>query len=405
MKKKECFARVVLVPIPTIRDEFINAEAPRQKNRGKQRTQRIAEEKAIDSAVLRDLRVSALRTITPKRRICFLGVALVLGMVLISGSVHAQSKVGTTAAQFLGISVGGKAIGMGDAFVASSDDVSSIYWNPGAFAASGKSEFMFTSTNWLVGTKFRWFGVMLNLDGTNAVGVSLTNLNYGEDDVTTVQSPDGTGERWSAQDVSVALSYSRRLTDRFSMGGSVKYISQTIYNETASSIAFDLGLLFTTGFHDMRLGMSFSNFGGDMTLDGRDLLQRIDIDPANSGSNKNLVGKLKTDPWPIPLFFRVGAAMDLIKNNDIVFTLAADAVRPNDNVEFVNVGGELSWNKLIFIRTGYRSLFKKDAEEGLSLGAGVRYQLEGLATVEVNYAYSQFGVFGNLNTLALGVSF
>jgi hypothetical protein len=330
---------------------------------------------------------------------------LIVCAILIAQGVQAQSKVGTTAAQFLGISVGPRAIAMGDAFVASKSDVSTIYWNPGAFAAADKSEIMFANTNWLAGTKFRWFGFMLNLDGTNAVGVSLTNLNYGEDEVTTIQAPDGTGDRWTAQDVALSVSYSRRLTDRFSMGGSVKYVSQTLYNESASTIAFDLGLLFVTGFHDMRLGMSFSNFGGDMTLDGRDLLQRVDIDPANSGSNKTLAGKLKTDPWPIPLYFRVGAAMDVVKSDDIVFTLAADAVRPNDNVEFVNLGGELSWNNLIFVRGGYRSLFKTDAEDGLTLGAGVHYQFEGIATMEVNYAYSKFGVFGNLNTIALAVSF
>ena len=330
---------------------------------------------------------------------------LTLCALLVAQELQAQSKVGTTAAQFLGISVGAQAAAMGDAFVASKEGVSTIYWNPGAFAASGKSELMFSNTNWLVGTKFRWFGFMLNLDGTNAVAVSLTNLNYGEDDVTTVLAPDGTGERWTAQDVALAVSYSRRLTDRFSLGGSVKYISQTLWNESASTIAFDLGLLFETGFNDMRLGMSFSNFGGDMTMDGKDLLQRVDIDPANSGSNKTLVGKLKTDPWPIPLFFRVGVAMDVVKSNDVIFTLAADAVRPNDNVEYVNVGGELGWNNLIFLRGGYRSLFKTAAEEGLTLGAGVRYQFEGIATLELNYAYNQFGVFGNLNTVALAVGF
>jgi opacity protein-like surface antigen len=330
---------------------------------------------------------------------------LLAGSVLVCAHASAQTKVGTTAAQFLGISVGGKATAMGDAFVASSEDVSSIYWNPGAFAASGKSELMFSNVNWLGDTKFRWLGFMLNLDGTNAIGISMTSLDYGEEDVTTVQSPDGTGERWAAQDVAIGISYSRRLTDRFSMGGSVKYISQTIWNESASTIAFDLGLLFVTGFYDMRLGMSFSNFGGDMTLDGRDLLQRVDIDPANSGSNKTLVGKLKTDPWAIPLFFRVGAAMDVVKNDQIIVTVAADAVRPNDNVEYVNVGGQVGWNNLIFLRGGYRSLFKQEAEEGLSLGAGVRYSFEGLATIDVNYAYSQFGLFGNLNTIALAVSF
>ncbi|MBI3787185.1 MAG: PorV/PorQ family protein [Ignavibacteriales bacterium] len=330
---------------------------------------------------------------------------VLLDMVFIGSTVFSQSKVGTTAAQFLGISVGARATAMGDAFVASGEDVTSIYWNPGAFAQAGKSEFAFANTEWLVGTKYRWFGLMLNLDGTNAFGLSLTNLDYGEDDITTVQSPEGTGARWSAQDIAIAISYSRRLTDRFSMGGSVKYVNQLIWNESASTVAFDLGLLFVTGLNDMRLGMSFSNFGGDLTLDGRDLLKRVDIDPANSGSNKTLVGKLKTDPWPLPLMFRVGAAMDVVKNNSLKVTLAADAVRPNDNVEYINVGGEVGWNNIAFFRGGYRSLLKKDSEQGLSLGAGLRYQMEGIATLEVNYAYSQFGIFGNLNTIGISVGF
>ena len=145
--------------------------------------------------------------------------------------VIAQSKVGTTAAQFLGISVGPRAIAMGGAFVAEGNDITSLYWNPGAFVQAERTEFAFSNTEWLAGTKFRWFGFMLNLDKTNAFGLSLTQLDYGEDEVTTVQAPDGMGQRWSANDLAVAVSYSRRLTDRFSIGGSAKFISQTIWNE------------------------------------------------------------------------------------------------------------------------------------------------------------------------------
>jgi len=54
--------------MPIIYIVFFNAEALR--------TQRIAEKKAIDSAVLRDLRVSALRTIKTKTQCLLLGMAL-----------------------------------------------------------------------------------------------------------------------------------------------------------------------------------------------------------------------------------------------------------------------------------------------------------------------------------------
>ncbi len=334
-------------------------------------------------------------------------------VVLIPCALVAQSKVGTTAAQFLGISVGPRAIAMGGAYVASASDVTSLYWNPGAFVQASRSEFNFSNTQWLVGTKFRWLGFMYNFDGDNAIGASLTQLDYGTEPVTTVAAPEGTGDNWSANDFAFALSYARRLTDRFSIGGSAKFITQTIWHETASTFAFDVGLLFVTGFNDMRLGVSLTNFGGDMKMEGQDLMNQIDIDPQNSGSNKNNVASLKTESWPIPLAFRVGLAMDVVKNDMFTVTVATDGVLPNDNQASVNLGGEIGWNNMVFLRGGYKSAFRasskvfdrEDQQEGLGLGAGVRYTAPGIATVAVDYAYDQFGLFGNLNTIALSISF
>ena len=342
-----------------------------------------------------------------------LTVSLVaLTLVCLPPGTMGQSKVATTAAQFLGISVGPRAMAMGGAYTASNSDVTSLYWNPGAFQQAEKSELVFSHTDWLVGTKFQWLGFMLHLGDENAIGVSLTQLDYGEDDVTTVAQPEGTGERWSAKDIAVGLSYSRRLTDRFSMGGTVKYVQQRIWNESASAWAFDLGLLFVTGFNDLRLGVSMTNFGSDMTLDGQDLTKRIDIDPQNSGSNKSLVGDLKTDPWTMPLLFRVGVAMDVIKTEELVWTVAGDALRPNDNDEAINLGTELGYTLAsglnsysIFLRGGYKSLLREEEEEGLALGAGVSAAVAGLGTLQVDYAYTQFGLFGNLNTIAVSISF
>lgn len=338
--------------------------------------------------------------------------AAALGLLCTASMAHGQSKVGTTAAQFLGISVGARAIAMGSAYTASMGDVSSLYWNPGSIVQSSRNQISFVNSEWLAGTRFRWAGVMMNLDGDNAVGLSFTQLDYGEDDVTTVASPEGTGERWSAKDFVIGLTYSRRLTDRFSIGGSAKYVNQTIYNESASNVTFDVGLLFITDFNGLRIGMSMSNFGGDLSLAGRDLLQRVDIDPTNAGSSKTLVGNLKTDPWPMPLLFRVGVAMDVFKSDLVSVTAAVDGLRPNDNTESVNVGAEAGFRDMFFVRGGYKSLFggepptKKDVQQdGLTLGAGIKYAFEGVATVQIDYAFMKFGLFGNLNTIALAIAF
>jgi len=321
----------------------------------------------------------------------------------VSSDAPAQAKIGTAAAQFLGIPVGARALSMGGAYVGTMSDVSTVYFNPGAFVQARRTEVVFSNTNWLVGTQFRWLGAMVNFDGTNAVAISVTQLDYGEDDITTELEPDGTGGRWSAQDLSAGLSYARNLTDRFSIGGTVKYVSQRIWNESASTVAFDAGLLFVTGFHHMRLGMSIANFGGDLTMDGRDLLKRIDIDPANSGSNKTLMANLKTEAWPMPVFFRVGLGLDVVKTDSYSLTVAADALRPSDNVMVINSGAEVSLLNVVYLRAGYRALMQKESEEGMTLGGGLRYDAPSFISLSVDYSFQKFGRFGDVNTLTVGL--
>ena len=334
-------------------------------------------------------------------------ILAICACLVVVGSVKsaAQSKIGTTAAQFLGISIGAHPLGMGGTSVASAFDVSSIYYNPGAFSQLHQTQVLVSTTDWLVGSKIRWLGMMIDVDGTNAFGLNITQVAYGDEPVTSEDFPEGTGERWSAQDFAVALSYSRNLTDRFSIGGSAKYVSQSIWNESASTVAFDIGLLFVTGFHDMRLGMSIANFGGDMKMDGRDLRKVIDISPSNAGSNKLNLANLVTDPWPIPLIFRVGLAMDIVKSETATVTLECDALRPSDNVEVVNLGAEVTFLNIVSLRGGYKSLFQTDSEEGLTLGGGLKYKEIGSMGLEVNYAYQQFGRFGNINTISVAVFF
>ncbi len=352
---------------------------------------------------------------TTQRHALRIGSAALALMFCIS-LLPAQTKVGTTAAQFLGIPVGMRAVAMGGAAVAQTGDVSALYWNPGALAQVPQSEFAFVNTDWLAGTSLQWMGFMLKLDNDNAFGVSFTQLDYGEEEVTTVDQPDGTGQRWTARDLAIGLTYARRLTDRFSIGGTAKYVSQSIWNESASTITFDVGLLFVTGFNDLRLGMSMSNFGGDMTLDGRDLLNTVDIDPTNPGGNKTLKGKLKTDAWPTPLFFRVGLAMDVLKAEDFTATVAADALRPSDNQLTLNAGAEITWMRMLSLRGGYKAIpftrpdemegsSQQQQQDGLTLGAGLFYEFIGVGTIEVSYTYISFGNFGNLNAIGIGFAF
>ena len=63
---------------------------------------------------------------------------IIITIFLIAGFLNAQMihRYGTTTGNFLEIGVDSEGSAMGDAFVAVSDDISSIYWNPAGLALS-----------------------------------------------------------------------------------------------------------------------------------------------------------------------------------------------------------------------------------------------------------------------------
>ena len=319
--------------------------------------------------------------------------------------VRNVSKVGTTAASFLEIEAGARALGMGSAFVGLSDDITALYWNPAGIARLNTGAAIFDHSNWLAGVTYDYTAVVVPMGGAGAIGLSLTALNMGEMNVRTVFYPEGTGERFDASDFALGLSYARNLTDRFSIGFSSKYIHQKIWHMNASSIAFDIGTLFTTQFHGMKLGMSITNFGPKMRLEGKDTQVKHDIAPNKYGNNSKINAHLDTDKWSLPLLFRVGVSLDVFKSAAQSLTLALDANHPNDNTEYVNAGFEYGlWGKF-FLRAGYPALFLKDSEQGVSAGAGLNTLLFRNFRLHLDYAYANFGVLTDVQRFSVSVLF
>ena len=60
------------------------------------------------------------------------------------------NKTGTTAAQFLKIGVGPRAIGMGGAYTASADDINAMYWNPSGLSRMHSQEAYFNHVDWII---------------------------------------------------------------------------------------------------------------------------------------------------------------------------------------------------------------------------------------------------------------
>ena len=307
------------------------------------------------------------------------GKLIIIGLLAAVSIATAQTKVGTTAAPFLGIAVGARPLGMGGAYTAVSGDAASLYWNPAAISRMKQSEAMLVHTKWLAAMNFNFAGFAFPLE-KGAMGVSVTMLDAGEMEQTTEEMQEGTGLTFSAYDVAGAVTYGFPLTDRFYLGFTGKFIYQSIWNETASGVAMDVGTLYETPLKNLWLGMSISNFGTDMKLTGKDLYHYYDPDVTRSGNNDKILSTIETDSWPLPLNVRLGVAYERpIINEKNNLLVAIDLQHPNDNTESVNFGGEWEWNKQVAVRCGYKSLFQQDSEEGITAGLGLKLPFAGIS--------------------------
>jgi hypothetical protein len=225
--------------------------------------------------------------------------------------------------------------------------------------------------------------------------------------VRTVDMPEGTGEYYSAGDLAIALSYARALTDRFSIGFNVKYIQETIWHESASAIALDAGTLFRTDlFNGLTIGASVSNFGTQMKMNGRDTRMFSAVNTSLLGSNHQISYDVGLDSWDLPFLFQIGVSTHIVKNEDYSLLVAVDALHPNDNYESMNVGGEFSFRDYLFIRGGYKNLFLKDSEGGLSFGIGINSKLLFSEDfISFDYAYRDFGRLSNVQMLSVDIKF
>ena len=308
---------------------------------------------------------------------------------------EAVTKVATCAANWLKIESGVKGISMGGSQVASGSGISGIFYNPASIAFTKSSEVYYSKSYYLAGISHNTLGYVTQISSSDYLGLYLFYLDSGEMEVTTVISPDGTGEMFNVLDLSVRFLYGKQLTDRLRIGAALKYFREDIYTAHMQSLAIDLGSNFDTGMYGFILGMSVSNFGPEVQYEGDALDVTVDDDIA-------VVGKLSkiTNKFPVPLTFRIGLSNDVIGGGEESvhrLTFSADAINPIDYTVYGGVGFEYSWRDIAFVRGGTR-LYHDTA--GLSLGGGLKWSM-----FAVDYAYVNYGVLKETHQFGISLDF
>ena len=146
-----------------------------------------------------------------------------------------------------------------------------------------------------------------------------------------------------------------------------------------------------------------------MRLQGDDTFIAVDPDLENSGNNEFIEADYRMQAYNLPSVFRVGIAYDLFNTARNRLTLATEALHPNNNYEYVNAGLQYKlslWRDFEFkFRGGYKTLFLKDSIQGLALGLGMKFSLRGVSTMRLDYAYSDMGELGKVNSYTISLLF
>ena len=299
--------------------------------------------------------------------------------------------------------MGARSVALGEAAAAAANDVSALYWNPAGAAQMTQAEAAFEYTQWFAGTSLQYAALVVPVAG-GQVGAHVYVFDSGEMDVTTVEEPgEFTGERFSVQNLSLGLSYARRLTPNFAVGGTAKFVSERISSMRASSVALDLGIQYDLPVEGLRLGFALTNFGSEMQLDGADVARRIDLDPTTTGDSDATISDLATRSWDLPLLYRIGLSYAVVRTGATSITISTDARYPNNNDRSVGLGAEYGFQNLVFLRVGYSNLFlPEDTGVGhLRLGAGLRLS----DRFRADYTFADRGELGRVNMIGAGLMF
>ena len=326
-------------------------------------------------------------------------ISILIAVILLQTPTLAQdiSKIAQSGMKWLSIPVGARASALGNAYTAMANDASAVFWNPAGLAYAEGRHLFLNQNQWIADINLSTAAASWNAGSYGVFGVHLSTVDWGTLNGTRRDPGSSTGYEetgeFSPSHFLVGLSYARRISERFAIGGNLRFLHEDLGSTLVGSLAdpeeftaktdllaFDFGTIYYTGYRDLRIAMSFQNFSKEVVY--------------------------REEYFSLPLTFRVGVAMGLMdfvtsKDSPHSVTMSLDAIHPRDFGERVHVGLEYGFNDLVFLRGGYKSNYD---QEGFAAGAGVQYDTGSLA-LGLDYSFVTFENFDGVHMFSFDFQF
>ncbi|HLA40822.1 MAG TPA: PorV/PorQ family protein, partial [Candidatus Glassbacteria bacterium] len=311
-------------------------------------------------------------------------------------------------------------VALGGAYGALADDISAVWWNPAGLGFLTDRQVFLTVANQPLDVTYTYAAAASPFGGGKFVmGGFMGILSLGEQEITTVTQPAGTGATFGAYSLQSGGSFAWNFSDRASAGINVKLVHEDIAGNTQSTIAFDLG----TNYHanlagrEIRVAFMIRNLGGNLAYSGNSLKITTgpeEIYPGHNIARKNRNALRRATGFKLPTSFHMSLSYAL-QHSSASNWLAAAEVNQNNNMPVsYSLGTELARrlgkNSSAALRAGWEfrgdetSLSGTDRLRGLSAGGGIGYDFI-LFHGSIDYAYRNWGRLTASHLFSLGISF
>lgn len=181
--------------------------------------------------------------------------ALILGVCIVSGETLAGSRA-KYAGEFLAIGVGGRALGLGSAYVALANDVTAGYWNPAGLAHLQYPQVTFMHDERFSGlVNYDYAAAAMPLGAMSSLAFSVIRLGVDNQANTRDAWTDANGNGviesneldysrisyFNTADWALYFSYARKVDDNISYGANIKLIRRDLADASATGLGFDVG--------------------------------------------------------------------------------------------------------------------------------------------------------------------
>ena len=300
-----------------------------------------------------------------------------------------EENSGTAGAQFLRIPVGARSMALGKAYTAMATDGSALYWNAaGIMRTPGRTNYFASHSQYTAGIDLDYLS--FHRRGQNyGYGLSMGVLRSGDILRTDEFHQQGTGQYFNANQFFLGVTLGRAMTDRFSIGGTLKYYQENLDEYQVKAVLADLGILYLVGLGDLKVGFAVKNFGSDLKPGG--------TPPAMPDG---YVASTDFQKFPAPTEGTFGAAKTWHLSKKIGLVTTADFNHPSGNKESFRFGTELGLREMLYLRGGYET---SRVEGGWSAGFGLEFKKKTFL-LRLDYAYVDMGAFGIIHHISMDLS-